>query len=214
VLGANITTNGSAPIVITGTVVLDLNGYTITSTNDVAIRAYGANANLTINGNGSVVAQEACVMAFYGAVVTINGGTYTSYDNFVVGTNGTVKENDDQGHNTITINGGTFIGGIQTAGYIACGVYVANSDTVVLNGGTFNITDGLGILARSGNTTVGEDVVINVTNENRTAGWIGDKKKNMPAGAAIVWDLASAYPGGVPSLVNNSEYEVVTVNAQ
>ena len=184
---------------------LDLNGYTLRSTNDVAISVVNG-ASLTINGNGNVIAQEACVMAFKGSSVEINGGTFTAIDNFVIGTHGS----NGQGGNTITINAGTFNGGITSAGYVACGIYVANSDTVTVNGGTFNITNGVGILARSGNTTVGENVVFNVTG-NGDCGKIGDSRVVVPAGEVLVLDLKAAYPGGVPTINNNSAEEVYVV---
>ncbi|HAE88390.1 MAG TPA: hypothetical protein DCG79_00795, partial [Clostridiales bacterium] len=112
--------------------------------------------------------------------------------------------------NKITVNGGVFNGGIQSAGYVACGIYVANSDTVVVNGGTFNVTDGVGILARSGNTTVGADVVFNVTGDGHL-GKVGDSKVTVPAGKVLVLDLAAGYPGGEPTLTNNGTYEVQIV---
>ena len=181
--------------------ILNLNGHTLTATNDIALSAVNG-AKLTINGNGNIIAQEACVVAYSGSTIEINGGTYTAIDNFVIGTNGTVKPGDDQGHNTITINAGTFNGGIQSAGYVACGIYVANSDTVTVNGGEFNVTNGVGILARSGNTTVGEDVVLNVTG-NGTLGKVGDSQVTVPSGEKIVIDFAANYPGGDPTLTNN-----------
>ncbi len=185
--------------------VLDLNGHTLRSANNVAIKVTNG-ATLVINGEGNVIAQEACAMAFSGSTLIINGGTYTAIDNFVVGTNGT----SGKGGNTITINGGTFNGGIQSAGYVACGIYVANNDTVTVNGGTFNITNGVGILARSGNTTIGEDVTFNVTGDN-TLGKVGDSKVTVPSGAIIVQDLAAGYPGGVPTVTNNAtEYDITT----
>ena len=205
VLGANISTDANAPIYFTQDMILNLNGKTIASSNDVALRAMNG-AKLTINGNGNVNAQEGCVMAFTGSEVVINGGTYTCYDNFVIGTNGT----SGYGSNVITVNGGTFNGGIQSAGYVACGIYVANSDTVTVNAGTFNITNGVGILARSGNTTIGEDVVFNVTGDGHL-GKVGDSKVTVPAGAVLVYDLAANYPGGDPVLTNGTDYEIVAV---
>ena len=147
-------------------------------------------------------------MAFDGSTVVINGGTFTALDNFVVGTNGTAG----RGGNTITINAGTFNGGIQTSGFVACGIYVANSDTVVVNGGTFVVTNGVGILARSGSTTVGEDVVFNVTG-NGELGKVGDSQVTVPAGAVLVLDLKANYPGGTPTLENHTTYEVYTIEA-
>ena len=209
VLGADLTYSGQVCFVADAT--LDLNGHTIRSVNDIALSVSNG-ATLTIEGEGNVMAQEACLMAFNGSTLIVNGGTYTSVDNFVIGTNGTVKPDNDMGHNVITINGGTFNGGIQSAGYVACGVYVANSDTVTVNGGTFNITNGVGILARSGNTTVGEDVVFNVTGDGHL-GKVGDSKVTVPAGEVLVLDLKANYPGGTPTLTNNSAYEVSIFSA-
>lgn len=51
--------------------------------------------------------------------------------------------------NIIVINGGTFNGGITTAGYVACGIYAPWKDQITVNGGTFHITAGAGIVARA-----------------------------------------------------------------
>ncbi len=206
VLIDDITTNSNKPVRFDYDATLYLNGKTFESTNDVAIRVIGG-ASLTIEGNGDVVAREGCVMAFDGSSFTINGGEYTCTDNFVFGTNGT----EGRGNNTITINAGVFNGEIESAGYVACGVYVANSDLVTINGGTFNVTDGCGVLARSGNTTVGENVVFNVTGDNQNLGKVGDSRVVIPAGEAIVLDLKAAYPGGVPTINNNNAETVYVV---
>nr|MBO4517798.1 hypothetical protein [Clostridia bacterium] len=199
-LAADIAYSGTLPLAHDFT--LDLNGHTLRSVNNTALAAISG-ATLIINGNGGIMALEACVMAYDGSEIIINGGTYTSIDNFVIGTNGT----SGCGANVITVNGGTFNGGITTAGYVACGVYVANNDTVVLNGGTFNITNGVGVLARSGSTTVGAGVVFNVSG-NGTLGKVGDSLVTVPSGKVIVWDMIANYPGGQPTVVNNSTYGV------
>jgi hypothetical protein len=188
-----------------------LNGHTVDVSNSGYVAIYVINgAKVTINGEGNVKAREGCVLVVNGSQVVINGGTYTAKDNFVVGTNGTVEPGNDQGHNKITINGGTFNGEIISAGYVACGIYVANSDTVEVNGGKFNITDGVGILARSGNTTVNSGVVFNVTG-NDTLGKVGDSQVTVPSGEVLVLDLKANYPGGTPTLTNNSQYTVYIV---
>jgi|GEM_PF-2699635 len=204
-LTANISYNGTLGISKDTTIFL--NGYTIESGNGSALAASNG-ATLTINGNGNVKAQEVCVLVLDGSKAVINGGTYTSKDNFVVGTNGSTN----RGNNEITINGGTFNGNIVTAGYVACGIYVANSDTVVVNGGTFNIANGVGILARSGNTTVNSGATFNVTGDG-TLGKVGDSRVVLPAGEILVIDYAANYPGGTPVLNNNSQYNVYTINA-
>ncbi len=113
-----------------------------------------------------------------------------------------------QGNNTIEINGGTFNANIQSSGYIACGIYVANSDTVKVNAGTFNVIDGVGILARSGSTVVSDEVVFNITSTQGgiTSGWVGDKKINIPTGKEVVLDLLANYPGGTPTATAKNVY--------
>ncbi len=212
---------------------------TIKSTDGITVKANGKDAKVVIDGvkivndgnigvaaindgevvieSGEVDAREIAVLAEYAGKVTINGGTFTTKDNFVVGTNGTVgkdvtgKITDDHGHNTITINGGVFNGNISSDGYIACGVYVANSDTVNITGGKFNIENGCGILARSGNTTVSDKVAFNFTNTENgiTEGWVGDTKIKLPVNAKIIKDLVAGYPGGTPTVDGK---EVIELN--
>jgi len=143
-----------------------------------------------------------------GSTVKIDGGTYTSTDNAVIRTLGdTIGDGSE-----IKINGGTFNGSISSENYIACGVYVAWKDTVTINGGTFNITNGVGILMRSGTTTIGKNVIINLTNTGETiSGQVGDSKVSVTAGAALVVDEVSNYPGGKPECKNNSSYKLYTL---
>ena len=216
------TSNGGQLVSIKGTknVVLDLGGHTLEGKWVINVLngadAIVKNGKIVSNneavfvGDGSslvtdgltVNATEACFVVVRSSELTVNGGTYTSADNGVIMTNGTVKPDNDCGHNTIVVNGGTFNGGIKSEGYIACGIYVANSDAVTVNGGTFNIENGVGIMARSGNTVVGEGVVFNMTSTEGgiAAGWVGDKKVYVPAGKEIVLDTISEYPGGAPSV--------------
>lgn len=184
---------------------LDLNGHTIQATGANALNVDGG-AKLTIKGSGQVLAQEFGVAVYNGSELEVNGGTFTTTDNCVFGTNGTAG----MGENTIVINGGEFNGNITSPGYIACGIYMANNDTLIVNGGTFNIENGVGILARSGNTTINEGAVINVTGTG--TGWVGDSKIQVPAGKEIVQDLSAHYPGGEPVVTNNSQYEVYELN--
>jgi len=172
-------------------------------------------ATFTLNGTtGGITSVEATLYATYASKLVVNGGHYTATENFIVGTNGTVKANDDRGHNTITINGGVFNASMsedgRAAGYTACGVYVANNDTFTITGGTFNVENGVGILARSGNTIVGENVKLYVTG-NGVAGKIGDSRVVLPSGAELVLDYAANYPGGDPTLTNNSSYGICAV---
>ena len=229
VLSANIEL--SSVILVSNTnVSIDLNGFTLSSNGEV-LYVDGQNASLALSGGGlikgvwsltadhgatltmngaNVLDREMCVVSYRSSKLIINSGTFTSNDNAVLGTQGSAGN----GGNTITINGGTFNGYIKSAGYIACGIYAANNDTWTVNGGTFNITNGCGILARSGSVTVSKDVVINLANdaENPVRGKVGDSSVMVLTGAYLVDDQAANYPGGKPTLTNNSSYNVTVLN--
>lgn len=200
----------------TTTIVVDggkavVSGVKVVSENHGAI-AVKNGGELVIDG-GEYAGVEFGAMAFDASKLTINGGTFTATDNFVVGTNGT----SGRGKNVITINGGTFNGYIQSAGYIGCGVYVANDDTVTINDGTFNIENGCGVLARSGNTTVADKVAFNFTNDadGIKEGWVGDKSANVPVNARIVKDLSKAtYPGGVPTVSGSNVLDMLKTDGK
>lgn len=226
VLANDITLTATDRIIATKNVIIDLGGFTVTGKDDV-ITISGKNANVVLkNGNikstggeaivvidGSTLvvdevnvnSSEASLAVFDAANLTVNGGTYTTVDNIVIMTNGTTG----RGKNNIVVNGGTFNGNIKSSGYIAGGIYVANDDTVVVNGGTFNIVNGVGIVARSGNTTVNEGVVFNINCDGTmTAGRVGDAKIDITIPHELVLDLSANYPGGTPTIINNGNYEV------
>ena len=193
-------------------IVFDLNGYTLKSSADVIINSgvltivdnsedkkglikstgdcgvvtIGSTAKTTIE-SGNVETQEVALMLFDGAGAVVNGGTFTTVDNFVVGTNGS----KGRGNNNIVINGGTFNGNITSSGYVACGIYAPNDDSITVNGGTFIITGGAGIVARAGNVTVTGGTF---TCSGNTTGKVGDSRVVVPC-SAIVFDSAASYPG-------------------
>ena len=201
----NITGRVTIPSSFVGT--LDLNNKNITSTDDYGIVN---NGNLTITGSGTVNAKYAIRPAnvsttvinggtyesVEGAMtitsanntVTINSGTFSASDNAVLAVNGSSGYNN----NKIIINGGTFNGNIATNGYIACGIYAANGDTWTVNGGTFNITNGIGVLARAGQVNINGGT-FNITNSGTVSGYVGDKKTSINGGVAY-FDSAANYP--------------------
>lgn len=184
-----------------------INGGTYTATGTEIALSSVQGGTIIVNG-GEFTANEFVCSAQDGGEMIINDGTFTANDNAVVATNGKAE----YAGSTITINGGTFNGNIKTGGYIACGVYVANSDTVNINGGTFNITDGVGILMRAGNTTIGQNVKINLTNTGKiTEGKVGDAKINIETPSYLVQDVRSGYPGATAgfTVTNNSSYTLV-----
>ena len=197
-------------------VVIDLNGHTLNITGKKdGITVYNTLDLKDSIGNGSVVSGRngiyACAsskvtidsgtvnsteFAVCGgpnsknAAITINGGTFKTSDNCVLGFSG----NDTAGGNTLTVNGGNFVGNITTAHYIACGIYVPNDDTVVVNGGEFLINGGAGIVARAGSTTVKGGTFKCSANPVYTTGWVGDNKNLVPC-SALVFDVNANYPG-------------------
>ena len=167
---------------------------------------YFKGGNVVING-GNFTSKEFCVSSIREGSVTINGGNFTSMNNAVISTDG----NKGNGNNKITINGGTFNASIESENYIACGIYLANDDILTVNGGTFIINNGVGILVRSGQASIGKDVLIDLRN-SETQGKIGDADIILDSSAGIVLDLKASYPGGTPTIVKNeSRYTVKEV---
>lgn len=210
---------------------LDLNGYSLTnagtvilnngrltirdttkngsivSTNYVAISA-GHNSTTTIE-YANVRSVEGAVITSYatGATITIKDGVFSASDNAVIAGNGNRTDDLASGKservnpNTITINGGEFNGAIKTSEYVACGIYAPWKDNITVNGGTFNITGGAGIVARGGNVTVNGGT-FNTT--GNAIGKVGDSRVVVPC-SALVFDSEAAYP----ALTNDSK---ITVN--
>lgn len=188
-VGHNITATGMA---------LRINGKTdiqdtdktgiIESTGNVAV-AVGDNASLTVY-SGTLKGREGAVITgtSTGAKIEIGkNATLIATDNAVIAGNGSQRDGNP---NTILVKGGTFIGGIVTEGYIACGIYAPWKDNVTVRGGTFNITNGAGIVARAGTVKV-TDGTFNCT--GTAEGYVGDSKNKVPC-AALVFDKVANYP--------------------
>lgn len=186
--GCNITSTGTA-IQNNGTLTLmdSKKAGKVTSTENVAV-AVGDNSTLMIR-SGVYEGREGAVITgkATNARITIYNGTFNATDNAVIAGNGSKR---DGKKNTITIKNGTFNGGIITDGYIACGIYAPWQDNITVTGGTFNITNGAGIVARAGNVKVSGGT-FNCTGS--TSGWVGDNKNQLPC-AALVFDKAANYP--------------------
>ena len=171
----------------------------VESTGNIGVYAQGnftpggaaQNSKITVKG-GYILAQECAASAQgNGATLDIQGGVLQAKDNAVISGNGTKTDKKDCGGTTINISGGTMIGGIQSTGYIACGVYHPQQGTLNIKGGKFQITNGVGVLIRAGsaNITGGEIVTTGSVN-----GWVGDKKIDEGC-HGIVYDSVSNYPG-------------------
>ena len=185
-----ITGAGRAIVVQNGGKVT-INGGTYTSTSaGQTLASIGEGSEIVIN-DANVNATEAAAMAFDGATLTINGGEFHTTDNFVIATNGT----NGRGGNTIVIKDAKLTSEITSNGYEACGVYVANNDTVIIEGNTeITAINGCGICQRAGNLTVKSGVKITTTGEQGATGWVGDNKTKM-SNAGIIYHEAANYPG-------------------
>ena len=189
-MGHNITATGTA-LLINGTTQINdtKNTGTIESTGNVAV-AVGNDATLTVY-SGTLKGREGAVITgkSTGATIEIRTSkpTLIATDNAVIAGNGSDREGKP---NTIQVKGGTLIGNIESKGYIACGIYAPWNDNVTVSGGTFNITNGAGIVARAGTVKV-TGGTFNCTGEK--TGWVGDNKNQLPC-AALVFDKAANYP--------------------
>ena len=187
--GHNITATGTA-LLINGTTDIQSTGSagTIESTGNVAV-AVGNNAKVTVY-SGTLKGREGAVITgkSTGATIEIRyNATLIATDNAVIAGNGSQRDGKP---NTILVKGSTFIGNIETKGYIACGIYAPWNDNVTVSGGTFNITNGAGIVARAGTVKVtGGTFSCTGTAE----GYVGDSKNKVPC-AALVFDKAANYP--------------------
>ena len=192
-VGHNITATGTA-LRINGTTDIQdtYKTGTIESTGNVAV-AVGNNASLTVY-SGTLKGREGAVITgtSTGAKIEIKkNATLIATDNAVIAGNGSQRDGKP---NTILVTGGTFNGGIVTDGYIACGIYAPWNDNVTVSGGTFNITNGAGIVARAGTVKVtGGTFSCTGTAE----GYVGDSKNKVPC-AALVFDKAANYPALTP----------------
>lgn len=151
------------------------------------------NGKVTING-GTITGPEGAVLApSANGIIEVNGGILEGLDNFAISTNGNAGNKGNQ----ITVNDGQLIGNIRSAGYEAIGVYIANQDTFVMNGGSITAYGGTGICMRGGDVTINGGVITATgtdKNGNPVAdGKIGDNSVVMTGVSAIVYHKHSDY---------------------
>lgn len=167
---------------------------TYTSTKKDVFHA-GLNGKVTVNG-GVLTGQEGAVTNAEGkSTITVNDGELTGLDNFAIATNG----NEGRGGNVITLNGGRLEGNIKSAGYEAIGVYIANSDVFVMNGGEIIAHGGTGICMRAGDVTINGGT-ITATNVDKNGnivadGKIADDPTVMEGCSAVIYHETANYPG-------------------
>lgn len=192
--GAKLTIKGEGSIEAAYRIAKAVNGGVIEidggdfDAGDVGIAAYGAGSKIIFN-DGYLTAIEGGLGALDGAEIVMNGGTLEISDNMAIYTNGT----SGRGGNRITVNGGTLIGKITSPKYEACGIYIANSDVFVMNGGEVFAINGAGLCMRAGSVTINGGS-ITATGEPGTTGKIADGNFQMGKSAVIYHEKAN-YPG-------------------
>ena len=175
-----------------GLIKVDGGSYTSTSNS-----AFDALVNGTIIFNsGEATGSEGGICAPSGnGRIEVNGGHLTGLDNFAIATNGS----NGRGNNTIIVNNGLLEGNIKTAGYEAIGVYIANNDVFVMNGGKIIAHGGTGLCMRAGNVTIngGEIVATNVDKDGNIVadGKIADDPTIMTGCSAVIYHEKANYPG-------------------
>lgn len=170
--------------------------------NNVTITAPGngkaqSGIGIDVESDGKVIAKNVKITAKEAAIwntqgkgnISIEGGELSADNNAVIMTNGIAGH----GKNDISINGAT-INAKQPAitEYIACGIYVANDDTVSIKNSTINAENGVGILVRGGSVSIDKNTTINAAGSG--SGLVGDSKVQIAMGQNIVIDKTSNYP--------------------
>ena len=171
-----------------GTVTID--GADVSSARSNAI---SAKEGTIIMNSGTVTSQEAGLLGFKDSNIIINGGVVEGIDNGPVMGNGSAAGSANDGTNmNVVMNGGKLVAHIQSAGYIACAVYVPNSGSFTMNGGEIE-SDGCGICMRGGTVNIGANAKITANGASGVQGKVGDSRI-VVGPYAIVYDANSKYP--------------------
>ena len=167
-----------------------INDADITSSRSNAISA--KEATIVVN-SGTVTSQEAGLLGLKDSNIIINGGVIEGIDNGPVMGNGSAAGTANDGTNmNVVMNGGKLIAHIQSAGYIACAVYVPNSGSFTMNGGEIE-SDGCGICMRGGTVNIGANAKITANGATGIKGKVGDSRV-VVGPYAVVYDANSKYP--------------------
>ena len=160
---------GDASLVVSGAVLLDLNGCTITGNGDNEVVSIDDGGDLTLTNSvpssGAITGGDSGVIVYRGGAFTMNGGAVSG------------NAADDYGGGvsmaggTFTMNGGTISG--NTSYEYGGGVYVGSDGVFTMNGGeiTVNTADDEG-----GGVFVDYDGTFTMTGgaiSGNTAGWYG-----------------------------------------
>ena len=190
VRNGSVSSSSSDAIVVRNGGSVTVDGADITSSRSNAI---SAREGTIIVNSGTVTSQEAGVLGLKDSNIIINGGVIEGIDNGPVMGNGSAAGSANDGTNmNVVMNGGKLIAHIQSAGYIACAVYVPNSGSFTMNGGEIE-SDGCGICMRGGTVNIGANAKITATGASGVKGKVGDSRV-VVGPYAIVYDANSKYP--------------------
>lgn len=181
---------------------------------DVAVGATGAGSEIIVDG-GSITAQESGVLVTSGARVEMNDGTITGLDNGPIMGNGTRGQGDVE----IVMNGGELIANIESAGYVAVGVYMPNSGTFTMNGGRIVANGGAGVVCRGGLTKILGGEIVTTAHPTLEVGKVGDSRVVVPC-SAVVYDKNSKYPAmdsleviiGADAVLNGAHEDITIIS--
>ncbi len=181
---------------------------------DVAVGATGAGSEIIVDG-GSITAQESGVLVTSGARVEMNDGTITGLDNGPIMGNGTRGQGDVE----IVMNGGELIANIESAGYVAVGVYMPNSGTFTMNGGRIVANGGAGVVCRGGLTKILGGEIVTTAHPTLEVGKVGDSRVVVPC-SAVVYDKNSKYPAmdsleviiGADAILNGAHEDITIIS--
>ena len=180
-----------AQIVNGGEVIIESGSYI---TNYEGFKAVGAGSKITMNG-GYVKTRECSLYAKQGAAIEFNDGLIETVDNMGLGTNGS----SGNGGNTIVMNGGKIDANIESAGYEAIGIYIANNDTFVMNGGEVVANGGTALCMRAGDVTINDGILtatgVNKSGEPVSDGKIADCPTVMTGVSSVIYHEKANYPG-------------------
>ena len=158
-----------------------------------AFQAIGADSTIYFN-DGEIHGDQGGIDVFDGASCVVNGGLIEVSDNFAIASNGTAG----RGGNTIVVNDGTLIGHITDGsiaqGYHAIGVYIANNDVFIMNGGRIEADNGTGLLMRGGLVEIHDGTIVATGEAGTEGGYVGDNKRKVSK-SAVIYDEAANYPG-------------------
>ncbi len=180
---------------------ITINGGYYESLTNMAVAVGGSEET---QGPGTVVINDgyfkgaqSTLLAFKTSTLTVNSGVFEALNNAVVAGNGT----PGYGGTTINIHGGSFIGKQGTEGRIACGIYQPQTGVTTVDGGSWSIESGAGIVQRAGTINL-SNTAFTVTGTSQ--GTVGDASRQIGC-YGIVMDTGAGYPNYADSSITVSD---------